>query len=105
MNQFDILVHPGESTMKTIQRLRRFTLVVAVTLGLFASGVASAQGQLSPEMKTQARALAQACRADFSRLCPSVQRGGGRILACLRGHSDELSPPCHDAMQKVETLR
>jgi hypothetical protein len=91
--------------MKPVQHRYRFALAAAATLGLFASGAVLARGQPSPEMKAQARALAQACRADFSRLCPDVQRGGGRILACLRGHSDELTPPCHDAIVKVQTLR
>jgi len=40
----------------------------------------------------------QACAADAKRLCPGVQAGGGRIIACLKEHERELSPACRDAV-------
>jgi hypothetical protein len=50
-------------------------------------------------------ALAKACRADFKRLCPGVQPGGGRILACLQNHEVALTPQCRDVMPKAEALK
>ncbi|MGE0034289.1 MAG: cysteine rich repeat-containing protein [Xanthobacteraceae bacterium] len=71
----------------------------AAALGLVATspGEAFAQAQVSPEVK----ALVQVCRADFNQLCPGVQPGGGRVLACLKSQSSKLSPPCRDAMSKA----
>jgi hypothetical protein len=42
-----------------------------------------------------------ACRDDINRLCAGVQPGGGRILACLREHTADVSPGCHDMMQRA----
>jgi len=40
----------------------------------------------------------QACEPDVQRLCPGVEAGGGRIMACLKKHETELSPACRDAL-------
>jgi len=42
-----------------------------------------------------------ACRDDIDRLCAGVQPGGGRILACLRDHTADVSPGCHEMMQRA----
>ena len=39
---------------------------------------------------------AQDCRADAERLCANVKKGGGRIIACLKEHSADLSPACRE---------
>ena len=44
----------------------------------------------------------QACREDAHKLCSSVQPGGGRILACLKQHTSELSAPCQSALPTLE---
>ena len=38
----------------------------------------------------------KACKADLDKLCPGVEPGHGRILACLEGKTDQLSPACKD---------
>lgn len=40
------------------------------------------------------------CEADVAKFCQGVQRGGGRIHACLLGHSGELSPTCRTALEQ-----
>ncbi len=37
---------------------------------------------------------ADACTGDAARLCPGIQAGGGRVIACLRSQSDRLSSRC-----------
>jgi Cysteine rich repeat len=43
------------------------------------------------------------CKSDMTRLCPGVQPGGGRIIACLKAHQMEMSVGCAKALQKMKT--
>ena len=43
-----------------------------------------------------------ACKADVQKLCSGVQPGGGRIMACLKEHKDEVSQACRDSFQKMK---
>jgi hypothetical protein len=42
-----------------------------------------------------------ACETDIQKLCPSVQPGGGRILACLKQHKDQVTDVCKQAVLKA----
>lgn len=42
------------------------------------------------------------CRADAKKLCKGVQRGEGRILACLKEHESELSAACKEKLQQAK---
>jgi hypothetical protein len=44
------------------------------------------------------RAAAQACRADYKKLCSGVKPGDGRGAQCLKQHEAELSDGCKTAM-------
>jgi Cysteine rich repeat len=48
--------------------------------------------------REQAMTMRRACGGDFRRYCSGVQPGGGRALACLADHRENLSPPCQDAL-------
>ena len=52
----------------------------------------------SPQSVAEARA---ACETDIQKLCPSVQPGGGRILACLKQHRDQVTDVCKQAVMKA----
>jgi hypothetical protein len=69
----------------------KFTLtpVLAVLL----AGLLSAGPALAVE-----RAAAQACRADFKKLCSGVKPGDGRGAQCLKQHESEVSDGCKTAM-------
>ncbi|HZJ55728.1 MAG TPA: cysteine rich repeat-containing protein [Myxococcaceae bacterium] len=43
------------------------------------------------------------CKADLAKLCPGVEPGHGRILACLEGKTDQLSQACKDDVSKKLT--
>ena len=41
-----------------------------------------------------------ACKQDIQALCQGVQRGEGRIAACMRAHAKELSAGCKEAIRE-----
>lgn len=47
----------------------------------------------------QTAAERAACQADFEKLCPGVQPGGGRVIKCLAEHLSELTPACQKVVQ------
>jgi len=65
----------------------------------------SAQAQVSPQMRGEAIALMQVCRGDYDRLCAGVTPGGGRVLACLQNHTNQLSAACGQAMPRAQSLK
>ncbi len=65
----------------------------------------SAQTQIPPQMRSEAMALMQVCRGDYDRLCSGVRPGGGRVLACLQSHADQLGAACAGAMPRAQSLR
>jgi hypothetical protein len=46
-----------------------------------------------------------ACRQDVQTLCPGVERGGGRIMACLKSHETDVSAGCKTAMKEAHARR
>jgi hypothetical protein len=47
----------------------------------------------------------EACKPDMQKFCSDVKPGGGRIIACLRDHKDQLSQVCTDAMASAKSHR
>ncbi|HTD10981.1 MAG TPA: cysteine rich repeat-containing protein [Steroidobacteraceae bacterium] len=80
--------------------MKSSTLLLSICLG------AAAQFALAdwpppappPDPLSEARA---ACATDIQALCPGVQPGGGRILACLKEHQDKVSDGCKQAVAKA----
>jgi hypothetical protein len=77
-----------------MSKLRFAVLVVAVLPGVVAGGphVALAQAQVQPLGPTPEQRAA--CQADYDKFCLGTIPGDGRIVACLRRQSDQLSQPC-----------
>src|SRR5262245_57571671 len=45
------------------------------------------------------------CNADAERICPGVAPGGGKIIACLKQHKDEVSSGCAKALKAMKTKK
>jgi Cysteine rich repeat len=75
-------------------RIREFTVAALVSIAAVASAGSSALAQQAEAMKY--------CKADVARLCPGVQMGGGRIIACLKAHKMEVSVGCAKAIQGMK---
>jgi Cysteine rich repeat len=54
----------------------------------------------APSQQAVAEARA-ACATDIQNFCAGVQSGGGRILACLKQHKDQVSDGCKQAVIKA----
>lgn len=59
------------------------------------------QAELSDGCKTQIQEhlaarthTRRACKGDIATLCSGVERGGGRIMQCLRDHQTQLTTAC-----------
>jgi hypothetical protein len=54
----------------------------------------------APSQQAVADARA-ACATDIQNFCAGVQPGGGRIIACLKQHKDQVSDGCKQAVTKA----
>ena len=77
-------------------------VAVAAVIGLLGfAATTSAQQQAAPA----GGGVRHACAADYRALCPGVEPGGGRIMACFRQHSGELSMGCKGALAAAKAAR
>ena len=75
-------------------RVGQLTIAVTLSISALAFSGPSALAQQAEAMKY--------CKADVGRLCPGVQMGGGRIIACLKEHKMEVSVGCAKAIQAIK---
>ncbi len=75
-------------------RVHHFAIAASLSLAALASTAPGALAQQAAAMKY--------CKADFERLCPGVQPGGGRVIACLKAHKEEISIGCGKALQAMK---
>lgn len=89
--------------MPRILSLISHGLSIIVVLGTVAMPALAqtAPMTLTPEM----RAAMETCRPDVERLCPGVQPGDGRIMACMREHRREIGQPCRSALLTAAAAR
>ena len=73
------------------QKIQRAALASLAALALFGSAVTANASGLSY------------CKADAERLCPGVEPGGGKIIACLKAHKEEVSIGCGKAIKKMKS--
>jgi hypothetical protein len=77
----------------------RAALLPLAAVALLGSGMALA---VDPASSPPPRV---ACKAEFEKLCPGVQPGKGRVMACLKQYEAQLSAPCQDAIAKAQAKR
>ncbi|PZU90912.1 MAG: hypothetical protein DI527_13780 [Chelatococcus sp.] len=58
-----------------------------------------------PLLAQERGALRDACSQDAATLCSGVKPGGGRILACFKEKSAQLSEGCRTALSQARTAR
>jgi cysteine rich repeat protein len=83
---------------------RLLAAIMIVTTTALAPSLAYAQ-TVPLQFRSEAMVLMQVCHADYHRLCSGVQPGGGRILACLQNHANELGPSCAQSMARAQALK
>ncbi len=66
---------------------------------LHAAVLASVVGLTGPALAQQPAAdPSGACKQDYQKYCAGTAPGGGRIVACLNKHRDQLSAVCQKAI-------
>ena len=63
-------------------------------------GLGLVAGTASADEDNARRGGMNACKADVERLCGDVEKGEGRIRACMKEHKDELSQGCQTQIEK-----
>jgi hypothetical protein len=56
-----------------------------------------------PAARAQGGATLSHCKADAERICPGVTPGGGKLIECLKQHTDDVSVSCAKALKAVKT--
>jgi hypothetical protein len=51
------------------------------------------------DLEREAMTAIEACASDISRFCDDVTPGEGRILACVYGYADQVTPACEDSIR------
>jgi hypothetical protein len=75
-----------------------FLLVGAAFYAASGSEPLNAQSSAAQETANDLRAK---CAQDVQKLCANVPAGGGRIIACLKQHQDQVSDGCKQAVVKA----
>lgn len=97
--------------------IERFCKDVKPGKGAVARCLAENEAELSPacresvaqsrrravQARRNAKALAEACRADADKLCPGLQPGQGRVVSCLVEKKEQVSPGCRKAIAAGES--
>jgi hypothetical protein len=79
--------------MKDQSILKYAGIIFAAPLAISGAGLAHAADR---------GAIREACAEDHKSLCPTVQPGGGRIIACLKENAGKLSPGCQKALESAK---
>jgi hypothetical protein len=85
--------------------MKKSAWIFSLGFAIAASGALADEPPAAQPTPAQQKAMQQvraACQADAQKLCAAVQPGGGRIVACLKEHKDEVSDGCKQAISKAK---
>jgi hypothetical protein len=90
-----------------ILRVAAFALTLAVAAPALAqnpmAGVADAPAKAG--VRAGGHGAMKACKPDRDKYCAGIEKGGGRVMACMKEHAAELSPGCKSALQTMRAAR
>jgi len=73
-------------------------LLIVCILAVLAGSLLRPQTSPAQTASPQPSDARAACASDVQKLCAGVPPGGGRVLACLKQHKDEVSDGCKQAI-------
>src|SRR4030081_1951709 len=73
---------------------RSGTLLILCVIAVLAGSLLRLQSSAAQTTSPQPSDARTACASDVQKLCAGVPAGGGRVLACLKQHKDEVSDGC-----------
>jgi Cysteine rich repeat len=76
-----------------------YLVLALLSISTSASSVMAQSAALASDPNVMA--AVEACRDDRDRLCADIAPGGGRILRCLAGQAQNVSPGCKAAITKA----
>jgi Cysteine rich repeat len=77
---------------------RSGTLLILCVIAVLAGSLLRPQSSAAQTTSPQPSDARTACASDVQKLCAGVPAGGGRVLACLKQHKDEVSDGCKQAI-------
>jgi hypothetical protein len=86
-------------------RVAAFTLALAVAAPALAQAPMANVADVGGAPGGGRAGAMKACRADHEKYCADVEKGGGRVMKCMKEHASELSSGCKSALQSMRAAR
>lgn len=91
--------------MSRLVDLLSHVLSAVAVIGIAAVASPALAQTMPPTVTPEMHAALETCRPDIERLCPGVEPGDGRIMACMRDHRREITPACRAAALSAAAAR
>ena len=87
--------HDRVSTRRFVEEMTMMKSLIVIGAAVLLSATVAIAQQRGPS---------GACAADIKAKCAGVQRGEGRVSACVKEHLTEFSEPCQARLAKIATV-
>jgi multidrug efflux system outer membrane protein len=108
LTQAEALAATDGDVFPCMTEIERFCRDVEPGSGRLLKCLSDHDGELSPACRAKldkARARVEEarrlCAPDLEKFCPDVEPGQGRLLSCLKGKLDQLSPACQEQVVTI----
>ena len=85
-----------------MRSFHRIALALCAACIVGGAAGARAQQQMGQQGQQQGQEKERPCMADAARLCPNIEPGGGKQIACLKAHKEQLSPKCKEKVLQMK---